>query len=193
MIASLYGILEAIGDNFVVVQVGGVGLQVFVPASYLESLGGSGSPVRLQTYLVVRETALALYGFAEQEQRDLFETLISVSGIGPRMALAMLSTLSMELIRSAVAAEEYEVLTRVPGIGKKTAQKLVFELKGRISGDDLPPGLAFVSDVDTEVIAALTALGYSVVEAQAAVQSIPKDTPDDIEDRVMAALNYFAT
>ena len=149
--------------------------------------------IALHTYLVVRENALALYGFAEEEERALFEMLLGVPGIGPRMALAALSTLSVELISNAVANEEAEVLTRVPGVGKKTAEKLVFELKGRLVPEAFPAGLAAVSDVDTEVIAALTSLGYSIVEAQAALQSIPEDIPDDIEERVLAALAYFAT
>jgi Holliday junction DNA helicase RuvA len=193
MIASLYGTLEAITEDFLVVQVGGVGLQVYVPATLHKSLGGIGSQVALHTYLVVRENALALYGFAEEEERTLFEMLLGVPGIGPRMALAVLSTLSMELISNAIARDEPEVLTRVPGVGKKTAQKLVFELKGRLAPEMLPAGLAAISDVDTEVIAALTALGYSIVEAQAALQAIPDDTPDDVEERVLAALAYFAT
>lgn len=193
MITSLYGVLEAIGDDHVVIRVGGVGLQVYVPATLHKSLGGLGSQLALHTYLVVRENALALYGFAEEEERALFEMLLGVSGIGPRMALAVLSTLSVELISNAVAGEEAEVLTRVPGVGKKTAEKLVFELKGRLVPEAFPAGLVAVSDVDTEVIAALTALGYSIVEAQAALQSIPDDTPDDVEERVMAALAYFAT
>lgn len=193
MIASLYGTLEAVAEDYVVVRVGGVGLQVHVPATLHKSLRGLGSQVALHTYLVVRENALALYGFEEEEERALFEMLLSVPGIGPRMALAVLSTLSLEMISNAVARDEPEVLTRVPGVGKKTAQKLVFELKGRLTPEMLPAGLAAVSEVDTEVIAALTALGYSIVEAQAALQSIPKDTPDDVEERVLAALAYFAT
>ncbi len=193
MIASLSGRLETVAEDYVIVQVGGVGLKVYVPATLHQSLGAVGSPVGLYTALIVREKSMTLYGFGEEEERTLFETLVAVPGIGPRMALAMLSTLSLELIGNAVASEEYEVLTRVPGIGKKTAQKLIVELKGRLSLGDLPPGMAAISEVDTEVIAALTSLGYSIVEAQVALQSIPEDTPEDIEERVMAALNYFAS
>lgn len=193
MISSLYGTLEAIGDDHVVVRVGGVGLHVYVPATLHKSLGGRGSQIGLHTSLVVRENALTLYGFAEEEERALFEMLLGVSGIGPRMALAALSTLSVEMISNAVAREEAEVLTRVPGVGKKTAQKMVLELKGRLIPEAFPAGIGAVSEVDTEVIAALTALGYSIVEAQAALQSIPEETPDDIEERVLAALAYFAS
>jgi Holliday junction DNA helicase RuvA len=193
MISSLYGTLEAIGDDHIVVLVGGVGLHVHVPASLNKHLGGVGSQVGLHTSLVVRENALTLYGFAEEEERALFEMLLGVSGIGPRMALAALSTLSVEMISNAVAHEEAEVLTRVPGVGKKTAQKMVFELKGRLTPEAFPAGIGMVSEVDTEVIAAMTALGYSIVEAQTALQSIPEDTPDEVEERVLAALAYFAS
>lgn len=193
MITSLYGTLEAVGEDYVVIRTGGVGLKVFVPATLHKSLGARGSQIGLHTYLVVRENALALYGFAEEEERTLFEMLLGVSGIGPRMALAALSTLSVEMISNAVANEEADVLTRVPGVGKKTAQKLVFELKGRLVPEDFPLAVAAISEVDTEVIAALTALGYSIVEAQAALQSIPDDVPDDVEEKVLAALAYFAT
>ena len=118
--------------------------------------------------------------------------LNGVSGIGPRLALAALSTLNPDAIRRAVFHEQPEVFSRVPGIGKKTAEKVVFHLKDRITGvDDLSP-LVSMADSDTETLEALVALGYSVVEAQAALQSIPKDAPEDVEERLRLALQYFS-
>lgn len=191
MIDIISGQVAAITRQYVVVVVGGVGLRVHVPASVRDLVDGPGHMITLYTHLHVREDGLILYGFAEQEERALFETLITISGVGPRIALALLSTLTVEHIHNAVAREEPDVLTRVPGIGKKLAQKLVFELKDRLT---LEPslGVAALSDVDTDVIATLTALGYSIVEAQAALQAIPRDAPADIEERVRLALQYFA-
>ncbi|MEW6579112.1 MAG: Holliday junction branch migration protein RuvA [Chloroflexota bacterium] len=191
MIDTVTGQVAAITKQYVVVVVGGVGLRVHVPATVRDLVDGPGHTVTLYTHLHVREDGLILYGFAEQEERALFETLITISGVGPRIALSLLSTLTVEHIHNAVAREEPDVLTRVPGIGKKLAQKLVFELKDRLI---LEPslGIAALSDVDTDVIATLTALGYSVVEAQAALQAIPRDAPADIEERVRLALQYFA-
>ena len=158
----------------------------------MNGLGAVGGQVALYTHLVVREKELTLYGFGEEDERMLFELLMRVPGVGPRLALAILSTLSPQVLGNAVAQDEHEVLMRVPGIGKKTAQKLVFELKERLAPGDLAAGLVSISDVDTEVIEALTALGYSIVEAQTALQSIPEDTPQDVEERILAALAYFA-
>jgi len=191
MIDTVTGQVAAITKQYVVIVVGGVGLRVHVPTSVRDLVDGPGHTVTLYTHLHVREDGLILYGFAEQEERALFETLITISGVGPRIALALLSTLTVEHIHNAVAREEPDVLTRVPGIGKKLAQKLIFELKDKLV---LEPslGVAALSDIDTDVIATLTALGYSVVEAQTALQAITRDAPADIEERVRLALQYFA-
>ncbi len=191
MIASVHGVLEGIRENSLVLRVGGVGVEIFVPMGVLAGMGALGQKVDLYTHLVVREDALALYGFLLEEELTVFRMLLGVSGIGPRLALATLSALSPELLANAIHRDEAEVIARVPGVGKKTAQKIVLELKGKLVPETLPPGLAAVSKLDTEVIEALTALGYSVVEAQAALQSIPPDTPEDIEERVRLALGYF--
>lgn len=192
MIASISGILQARRDDSVVVQVGGVGLEVSVPAGVFSDLGETGQPVTLFTYLAVREDSLRLFGFLTEEERALFELLLTVQGVGPRLALSVLSTFSPEMLASAIHRDDAELISRVPGLGKKTAQKIVLELKGKLLPETLPAGLAAVSKLDTEVIGALTALGYSIVEAQAALQSIPRDAPDDIEERVRLALGYFA-
>jgi Holliday junction DNA helicase RuvA len=194
MIASLRGtVLHVQQPSFLVVEVGGVGFKVFVPASVFDDLDGIGRGVFLHTYLMVREDALTLYGFSSEEQRALFELLLTVQGVGPRLALSVLSTLSLDILRTAVAHEQAEVLDRVPGVGRKTAEKIVFALKDKLGADAGLGALAPVSDVDTEAIGALTALGYSVVEAQAAVQSIPKGQGKDVEDRIRLALQYFST
>lgn len=191
MIDMLTGQVVAQRGGYVVLLVGGVGLRVQIPTSAYGALEGRGHTVTLYTYLLVREDALTLFGFADQEERGLFETLLTVSGVGPRLALSIVGTLTINQLSSAVASEQPEMLTRVPGIGKKLAQKLIFELKDKLAVD-MATGIAPVSETDTDVIAALTALGYSVVEAQAALQSIPRDAPPDIEDRVRLALDYFA-
>lgn len=194
MISSLRGTVLSISPpDSLVVEVGGVGLKVFVPASVFDSLDGVGRTVSLHTHLAVRENALTLYGFASEEQRALFELLLGVNGVGPRLAVGVLSALSPEMLRRAVAQEQPEVFDRVPGVGKRTAEKIVFHLKDKIGRELALGGVTAISDADTEIIAALTALGYSIVESQAALQSIPKDAPkDDVEARVRLALQYFA-
>ncbi len=190
MIASLEGTVAAVGANYVVVTVGGVGLQVYVPAHVLHHLGGPGARIRLFTHLNVRETELALYGCTTQEELDLFKLLLGVSGIGPKMALTTLSSLSPERLRAAIAREDAGVLAQVPGIGPKTARRVIFQLKDKLALESLeatPP----LTDQDAEVIAALTALGYSVVEAQTALQSLPRDPDISLEERLRLALAYF--
>ena len=192
MISSLRGLIQQTSPDSLVIDVGGVGLKVFVPTSVFEHVDGVGKMVFLHTHLIVREDALTLYGFASEEQRSLFETLLGVQGVGPKLALAVLSFVSPDNLRRAVGQEQPELLDRVPGVGKKTAEKIVFHLKDKF-GPGLPLGAtAPITDLDTDVLGALTALGYSVVESQAALQSIPKDAPKDVEERVRLALQYFA-
>jgi Holliday junction DNA helicase RuvA len=191
MIASLSGQVQEILPDSVVVEVGGVGLQVFIPAPVKDDLR-LGEHIHLHTYLIVRQDALILYGFVSREERDLFTMLLGVNGVGPRLALATLSVLSPDAIRRAVFHDQADVFSRVPGVGKKTGQKIVLQLQDRLPALTGLERIATVSDVDSEVLGALTALGYSVVEAQAALQSIPRDTPDDIEVRLRLALQYFS-
>jgi Holliday junction DNA helicase RuvA len=190
MIDILTGQVAVIGDQHLVVMIGGVGLRVNIPRSVREMVDGRGQTITLYTHLAVREDALTLYGFTDHDERALFETLLSVSGVGPRLALAIISTLSVAQLQNAVAREEPEILIRVPGIGKKLAQRLALELKDKLAIEPAT-GLSAISDSDADVLAALTALGYSVVEAQAALQAIPRDAPPDVETRVLLALQYF--
>jgi holliday junction DNA helicase RuvA len=191
MIASIQGQVMTTGKDFAVIVTGGLGYKVFVPFPTLERID-VGSETFLHTVLIVREDSLTLFGFATTPEREIFEILLSISGIGPRTALAMLSTLSLDSLRNAVVSDRAEILTRVPGIGKKSAQKILIELKDKLKlGLDSAP-IASFDDVNTDVIDALVALGYSIVEAQTAVQSLPKDAPEVVEDRVRLALQYFA-
>jgi Holliday junction DNA helicase RuvA len=187
MIASLQGRVAATYSDHLILTVNGVGYKVFVP----EPSSFDEQETFLHTVLIVREDAFSLFGFRTIGEREIFETLLKVNGVGPRMALAILSTMSIDNLRNAVLSERAELLTRVPGIGKKTAQKIVFELKDKLGvGLDALPVVP-MNDVNTEVMDALVALGYSIIEAQTALQSLPKDAPDDVESRIVMALQYF--
>jgi Holliday junction DNA helicase RuvA len=192
MIASIQGIVAATGKDYAVIATNnGIGYKVFVPHSVLERLHDD-SDAFLHTTLIVREDSLTLYGFATTTERDVFDTLISISGIGPKTGLAILSTLSLDSLRNAVVGDRAEILTRVPGIGNKSAQKILLELKDKFKfGLDTAPISAF-DDINSDVLDTLVALGYSIVEAQTAIQSLPKDAPPTVEDRVRLALSYFA-
>ena len=191
MIATISGNIAQVETGSLVVEVGGVGLLVYVPDP-ISDQAKVGQAIFLHTYLVVREDALALYGFEMQEGRDYFKLLLGVSGIGPRLAVTILSNLTPDAIRRAVFSDQAEVFSRVPGVGPKTAQKIAFSLQDKISKDEGYEPLAAMSDADSEVLSALVALGYSVVEAQAALQSIPRDAPDDVETRLRFALAYYS-
>lgn len=190
MIATLRGEVTQIEENALILEVGGVGLRVFAPLPLRGRLK-AGDIAFLYTHLVVRETELTLYGFETQADRDLFNLLLGVDGVGPKVALSVLSTLNKETVQRAVFNEEPDLLGRVPGVGKKTAQKIILYLHDRLQPTDALKAVATMSDTDSEVLAALTTLGYSVVEAQAAIQSLPKDAPDEVEERLRLALGYF--
>jgi len=192
MIASITGEVLEIGEDFLVVGIGGLGLRVFVPAPLADRME-IGEKIFLHTHLVVREDSLTLYGFDTGEIRHFYTLMLGVNGIGPRTALSVLSILSPDAIRRAVVNEQADVFSRVPGVGRKTAQKILLHLQGRISGEGLLEPTSRMSDVEAEVLSALTALGYSVVEAQAAIQAIPRDAPQEVEERLRMALQYFST
>jgi len=194
MIATVEGEVIGIGDSYLIIRVGGVGLQVFAPTP-LRSRLRMMERIFLYTHLIVREDLLALYGFETEQEREYFNLLLGVDGVGPRLAMSVLSTLSIDAIRRAVANEQGEVFSRVPGVGKRTAQKIQLHLQDRIKVGDMLEMVAGagVAGVDESVLEALTALGYSVVEAQSAIQSIPRDAPkDDVEERLRLALQYFS-
>jgi len=193
MIASVSGKIIQVEADSVVVDVGGVGLRLLVPSPTLDHLR-LGEVAFLHTQLIVRQDALTLYGFDTKEGCDFFNLLLLVDGVGPRTALSVLSTLTPDAIRRAVFHEQAEIFSSVPGVGKKTSQKILLYLQDKIKAVSGLEPVAMMSDADAEVLAALTTLGYSVVEAQAAIQSIPRDTPkDDIEARLRIALQYFGS
>jgi Holliday junction DNA helicase RuvA len=190
MIASIKGIINYKNDNFLVVESGGVGFKVFCTKQTCAQ-AQEGEPIFLHTQHIVREDGMFLYGFEKLEERDLFAQIISVSGIGPKLGLAMLSSLSAEAIQRAVMKEQDEVFSRVPGIGEKTAKKIVLLLKDKIAPLLQEAGLEAIPDSDSDVLQALVGLGYSLNEAQKAVAAIPRTAPDDLEDRLRIALQYF--
>jgi Holliday junction DNA helicase RuvA len=193
MIASVKGKLNRIEKRGIVVEVGGIGLYVHVPDSFTSQCGPVGGTVSLYTHLHVREDDLSLYGCATEQELHLFELLLSVSGIGPKVALGLLSSLSIDEIRGAIATEQSAVLSSVPGIGPKTAKKVILELKDKVQfGGEVPALQGPIVEADTEVIAALTSLGYSVIEAQTALQHVPA-TVQDVEERLRAALAYLGS
>ena len=192
MISSVNGLIIGISESSVVVDVGGIGLQVYVPAPTINQLR-TGEKAHFFTHLVVRQDTFTLYGFESVESREIFEFLIGVNGVGPKMALTILSNLDPETIRRAIFNGQAEVFSRVPGVGKKTAQKILINLQDRIPSIEGFEPFGRYSDVDVEVVGALTTLGYSVVEAQTAVQSIPIDAPRDVEERLKIALRFFST
>jgi Holliday junction DNA helicase RuvA len=195
MIASLRGTLIHIGVDHMVVETGGVGWLVYAPRTVLGAVGAVGEPIFLHTQMIVREDAMTLYGFSTVAQRALFESLIGVSGIGPRVALSLLSSGQPDEIRTAVAQGDTARLSRVPGIGKKTAERLVLELKGKIDLKGLPPPASGATPaataVNNDLADLLMSLGYSGGEAAAAIGSLPADAPEDLEQRLRLALRHF--
>ncbi len=191
MIANIQGQIFQFGEDFLIVEVGGIGYQVFVTNFLVHSMR-RGENVSLFTHLVVREDSLTLFGFLEQEEVTLFKQLIKVNGVGPRLALETLSTHSPDIIKRAVLNKQEEIFSQVAGIGKKTAQKILLTLEDRITFSDemviSPEG----AGLNAEIQEALLTLGYSVLEAQAAIQTIADDAPMDLEKRLTIALRFFS-
>jgi Holliday junction DNA helicase RuvA len=194
MIAYLHGRLAALEDSAIVVDVGGVGYRVHVPAPLLADLGPLGAPVTVHTYLHVRETEMELYGAGDADSLGLFRLLLTVSGVGPRLALAMLSTYDAPRLQRAIVAEDVETLVEVPGVGRKTAQRLVLDLKSRLEAAGVVPEPAgtFGSPEDADALAALMALGYGRGEARRALAAAPLEPAAPVEERIRAALQALA-
>ena len=189
MIATLHGKLQARTDDTLIVNVGGVGFRVRVPSGTNASLGAVGSDVMLFTHLHVREDDLSLYGFSTEDELRLFEILLTVSGIGPKVAMGVLSSARADTLRVAIAQGNLDVLTALPGIGKKTAQRLVLELKSKIDVSGLSE-IGELAPMDEDVMNALINLGYSAAEATRAARSVPASAKA-VEDRVRIALQYL--
>jgi Holliday junction DNA helicase RuvA len=193
MIASIRGNLLFIGVDHAVVETGGVGFLVYAPRNVLGALGEIGGEVRLYTHLHIREDLLALYGFATSDQRHLFETLLGVSGIGPKVALSMLSSAPPDELRVAIAGGDTARLARVPGIGKKTAERLVLELRGKLDLKGVPATGATpaLMAANAELAEMLVGLGFSAAEASSAIAALPADAPTELDERLRLALRYF--
>lgn len=185
LIASIRGTLEGAGPNWADVSVGGVTFRVAVPISTAERLGPIGDRVHLLTSLQVRADSLTLYGFLTEEARQAFEALLGVNGVGPKVALSVLSRLTPQELVSAVRSGDTRAFKGAPGVGDKTASRIVLELKGKLEGVWAVP--AEVSG-DGEVLDALTALGYTMTEARKAVASLPSRDALSLEDKVRLAL-----
>lgn len=192
MIVALEGILQSRGSSSAVVKVGPLSLSIAAPTSTLSQLGNVGDKVYLHTHLYVREDNIALYGFASAEEMGLFQSLITVSGIGPRTALGILSTISPDQLIAAIESGNLDLLSQVPGIGKKTAGRIVLELKGKLAkewGSAIVPSL---QQEDADVVAALTGLGYSLREATQAVSALADSKGLKLEEKVKLALQQLA-
>ena len=183
MIAWLHGKILERGHNFVVLDVQGVGYHVAVPLSTFSKLGGVGADATLHTYLAVRESAMDLYGFATPGEKEIFELLLSVSGVGPKLALAVLSGAEVHLLRRAIASGDVDLLTSVPGIGRKTAQRILVELKEKVGAvwqEDAMAGAGAGASPSAELgdaVDALVALGFARPAAAVQVRKASDGNP----------------
>jgi Holliday junction DNA helicase RuvA len=193
-LARLRGVVEEKGADWVIVDVGGIGIVASVPAPAADALT-LGTQASLFTYLHVREDALTLYGFTSREELTLFEQLIGVSGVGPRAALGLLSALDGESVARAIVSGQTDLLRKVPGVGQKTAERLVLELRDKVAvpADVPPPSMTRQGgrQADAELVSALMGLGYTQAEAMAAAEGVPHDGDVSLEDSIRAALMYF--
>ena len=192
MIAGLHGRLDAKLSDSVLLDVGGVIYRVGTSATTLRDVGEVGDDTRLKTHLFVREDQLTLYGFASDDELRLFETLIGVTGVGPRLACAILSHIETGRLHEAIAAENADYLATVPGVGKKTAARLILELRGKVALAGRTTSGGTAPSVDGEVVEALQALGYTAAEAHGAVAATPRHGGGTVEERVIAALRELS-
>ncbi|MEO7241422.1 MAG: Holliday junction branch migration protein RuvA [Variovorax sp.] len=189
MIGKLSGLLIERNPPQVVVDCNGVGYEVDVPMSTFYNLPANGERVSLLTHFVVREDAQILYGFGTVGERSTFRLLIKISGVGPKMALGVLSGLSVNELAQVVTLQDSGRLVKIPGIGKKTAERLLLELKGKLGADIATP-LHPASDAQGDILQALVALGYSDKEAAAAIRALPKDA--SVSEGIRLALRALA-
>jgi holliday junction DNA helicase RuvA len=193
MIASLNGKITSMNSDSAIIEVGGVGFRVFMPTSALSTIGRPGDEVKVHTHMHVREDNITLFGFPTAEELWLFEVLLGVTGLGPKLSLAMLSALTPDQITTAIATGSADMLDMIPGIGKKVASRIILELKEKIgAGWVISPAVQETKE-NADVLAALTALGYSAAEAVKAVASLPADSKLKLEDKVKQALQYLGS
>lgn len=192
MIASLFGRLERSAPGLVVVETGGVGYLVHVPLSTYADLPGPGREVRLRVVTVVREDEISLYGFASAEEEDAFRLLQGVSGVGPKLALKVLSGLRAAALRRALATGDHRALTTVPGVGKKLAERLVVELRDKVGPAEAEPVRGPTGRLESDALEALVSLGYPAKVARDAVEAAALGA-SGLEDLVREALKRLAT
>jgi holliday junction DNA helicase RuvA len=192
MIAGVKGTIESIGNNWVIIEAGGLSFKVFVPTSCLSTLSNIGQMAKLFTHLHVREDNLSLFGFSSVRELALFEILITVKGIGPKIGLAMLSSMDVDQLTKAIVSGDANMLTAVPGIGKKTGDRIILELKDKIGGIWMTSQDVESVQGNGEVVSALTSLGYSVVEVAKAVASLPPSSQLELEEKIKLALKYLS-
>lgn len=206
MISYIKGPLTAIEEDVIVVEAGGVGMGIHVPLSVLDRLPGIGREVTVYTYFQVREDAMSLYGFLNRQDRDMFRQLIGVNGVGPKAALGILSTMTPDDLRMAIVTGDAKAISRAPGIGPKTAQRLILDLKDKISmeevlgnlalpcdgGASAALGTASMGEAAKEAVQALVALGYSNMEANKAVKQVEVTETMTAEDVLKASLHYLS-
>ncbi len=188
-------------EDMIVVEAGSVGYNIRVPLSVIDGLPGIGEEVRIYTYLQVREDAMSLYGFLTRQDLKMFRQLLGVNGIGPRGALGLLSALRPDDLRLAIISGDVKAISRAPGIGSKTAQRLILDLKDRISVDEMIPhqeaaleakSRGGLGEAGNEAVSALVALGYSAMEASRAVRQVEITESMTTEDVLKASLKYMA-
>ena len=189
MIANIKGVVLKLGEKFVIIDVSGIGYKVFVSPDLISKLE-TGQEISFFTYLAVRENALDLYGFLHYEELELFELLLTISGIGPKGALGVLAQASPAEIKESIVAGESRLLVKVSGIGKKTAERIVLELKNKIGGLERNKGLTGMNNTDLEVLEALEALGYSIPEAREALKKTDKELA--VSEKIKQALKFLA-
>lgn len=191
MIAGLIGVLHGVGTDHVLVNVSGVIYRVNTTSRTGEEAGGVGAPIEIRTHMVVREDAQILYGFLTAQELTWFETLIGVNGVGPRLACAVLGRFRPDELLRVVATEEIAPLSTVPGIGKRTASRILLDLRGKLPENIDATGVTASSGGDPEVLAALQALGYSMAEALGALHQLGDSSDGTTEDQVVAALRLL--
>ncbi len=193
MIAAVEGTLELRSTDSVIIRVGGISFQVYLPASNIDELGPVGKQVQLHTLLHWKEDRVVLYGFLTQEGREFFKMLTSVSGIGPKLAMAMLSSLNPEGLASAILSSDIDLLTQVPGVGKKTASRVVLELKSKLEKGWGGLAVSYHPTGDSDkIITALTSLGYSAADATRAIAALSASADLSLEDKIKLALRNLA-
>ena len=191
MIASLEGIIDAVIKDSLIVNVNGIGFKIAVTTTVLSEMGITGREVKLYTHFHIREDDMSLFGFGSLDELKLFETLISVSGLGPKTGMAMLSAMSADQVAMAIASGSVEILTTIPGIGKKTADRLILELKDKVGGVMISSPAGKAAQENADVVSALVSLGYSVQETTKAVNALPSGKKLTLENKVKLALQYL--